>query len=94
MTRQFFPTRSARQRIVNSRAKGAAMAQGKHTTNWPDLAIGLYDRLTGRNAEITYEFDDLHVKVPSGTGANAEHAEWVLTGTMKIRTRDVDSAPN
>ncbi len=23
------------------------------TTNWPDLAIGLYDRLTGRNAEIT-----------------------------------------
>jgi hypothetical protein len=22
-------------------------------TNWPDLAMGLYDRLTGRNAEMT-----------------------------------------
>ncbi len=67
---------------------------GDHTTNWPDLAIGLYDRLTGRNAEITYEFADLHVKIPSGTGARAEHAEWVLTGTIKIRTRDLGQGPN
>ncbi len=22
----------------------------EHTTNWPDLAIGLYERLTGKNA--------------------------------------------
>ncbi|MEY3032531.1 MAG: hypothetical protein RLZZ622_1006, partial [Planctomycetota bacterium] len=27
--------------------------------SWPDLAIGLYDRLTGRQAEIAYEFEDL-----------------------------------
>ena len=63
-------------------------------TNWPDLAIGLYDRLTGRNAEITYEFADMHVKVPSATGPLAEHAEWVLSGTMKIRTDDKSSRPN
>jgi len=24
----------------------------------PDLAIGLYDRLTGRDAEISYNFDN------------------------------------
>jgi len=60
----------------------------EHTTNWPDLAIGLYDRLTGRNAEITYEFDDMKVKVPSGTGKHAEHAVWELNGTVKIRTKD------
>ena len=70
------------------------MSEHDQTTNWPDLAIGLYDRLTGRNAEITYEFDNMHVKIPSGTGPDAEHAEWVLTGTMKIRTRDAGSDPN
>lgn len=70
------------------------MANGEHTTNWPDLAIGLYDRLTGRNAEIAYEFDDFHLKVPSGTGSDAEHAEWVVSGTMKIRTQDTGSGPN
>jgi len=66
----------------------------KQLSNWPDLLIGLYDNLTGRGAEITYEFDDLHVKIPSGTGAAAEHAEWVLHGTIKIRTRDTGTSPN
>jgi hypothetical protein len=70
------------------------MADQSHPTNWPDLAIGLYDRLTGRNAEITYEFLDMHINIPSGTGPNAQHAEWVLTGTLKIRTRDLDQSPN
>jgi hypothetical protein len=64
------------------------MSNTQHTKSWPDLAIGLYDRLTGRNAEITYEMEDLRVRVPSGTGAEAEHAEWHLSGTVRIRTRD------
>jgi len=70
------------------------MADSEHTTNWPELAIGLYDRLTGRNAEITYEFDDMHVKIPSGTGPDAAHAEWVFSGTLKIRTSNSGSNPN
>ncbi|MEL7473285.1 MAG: hypothetical protein AAGK04_08210 [Planctomycetota bacterium] len=65
-----------------------------HTKTWPDLAIGLYDRLTGRNAEIKYQFEDMHIKIPSGTGANAEHAEWVLDGALTISTRDGSSGPN
>lgn len=62
--------------------------------SWPDLAIGLYDRLTGRKAEITYEFDNLHIRIPSDTGPNPQHAEWVLSGTLKIRTRDTGDSPN
>ena len=60
----------------------------EETTTWPDLAISLYDRLTGRGAEITYEFDDLEVDVPSGTGDDAEHAHWRVDGTMRITTRE------
>lgn len=60
----------------------------EHTTNWPELAIGLYDKLTGRGAEITYEFEHMEVWVPSGTGENAVSAKWKLNGTLKIRTRD------
>lgn len=69
------------------------MTEAAHTTNWPDLAIGLYDRFTGRDAEITYEFSDMHVKIPSGTGQNAEHAEWVFNGTLKIRTSNQGNVP-
>lgn len=70
------------------------MPSESHTTNWPDLAIGLYDRLTGRGAEITYEFDHLQVKIPSGVGEDAKHAPWELSGTMKVRTQDNATAPN
>lgn len=69
------------------------MSGTEHTKTWPDLAIGLYDRLTGRNSEITYGFSDMHIKVPSGTGSGAEHAEWVVNGTVKIQTRDLSDNP-
>lgn len=65
-----------------------------HTTNWPELAIGLFEQLTGKHAKISYEFVDMHIKVPSGTGPKAEHAEWVLSGTMKISTSAEGKVPN
>ncbi len=58
------------------------------TTSWPDLAIGLYDRLTGRGAEITYDFQNMEVHIPSSASQNAQHARWVLNGALTIRTRD------
>ena len=58
------------------------------TTNWPDLALGLYERLTGCEAEITYEFDQFELLVPSHAGDNAKHAPWKMNGTLKIRTQN------
>jgi hypothetical protein len=58
------------------------------TRTWPQLAVGLYDALTGRNAEITYQFDNLEVAVPSSASKDAEHALWKVNGTLKIRTSE------
>ena len=66
----------------------------EHTTNWPDLAIQLYDRLTGRNAQIAYDFSNMHVRIPSSTGPKAEFAEWVLNGSITVRTTDTNKSPN
>lgn len=60
----------------------------EQTTTWPDLAISLFEKLTGRGAEITYEFANLEVHVPSGMGADTQHAHWKLNGTVKIRTKE------
>lgn len=59
----------------------------QETTTWPELAIGLYDKLTGRGAEITYQFENMEVWVPSATDSD-RHAHWKLHGTLRIRTRD------
>ena len=63
------------------------METTQETGTWPELAASLYDKLTGRNAEITYEFRDLNVGVPSGTGSHAVHAQWKIDGTLRIHTR-------
>lgn len=64
------------------------MSETTDTKNWPELAIGLYDQLTKRNAEILYDFDNFQLSVPSSTGADAEHAQWKLNGGIRITTRD------
>ncbi len=64
------------------------MSERTGTTNWPELAIGLYDRLTGRQAEIAYAFDNFSVDIPSSTSSEAEHAHWKMNGTLRISTRD------
>ncbi len=58
------------------------------TTTWPELGMSLYEALTGRGAEITYEFANLEVYVPSAASPDAAHAKWVLNGIVKIRTRE------
>ncbi len=58
------------------------------TKTWPELAIGLYDTLTGRGAEIIYDFENFEVMIPSSAGDDASHAKWKMNGIIKIRTRD------
>lgn len=58
------------------------------TKTWPDLAIGLYDHLTGRGAEIAYQFEDFELLIPSSAAPDASHAKWRMNGVLKIRTRD------
>lgn len=60
----------------------------EQSTTWPDLAEALFEKLTGRGAEVTYEFQNLEVSVPSVMGPNAQHAHWKLNGILKIRATD------
>ena len=66
------------------------MADANQTepTNWPDLAMALWDGLTGRKAEIAYHFDHLDVSVPHHVGEGCQYATWKLNGVLKISTSD------
>lgn len=60
----------------------------ENTTTWPELAVGLYDKLTDRNAEIAYQFEDFELDVPSSAGNSSPAARWRMNGTLRITTRD------
>ncbi len=62
------------------------------TKTWPDLGIALYDRLTGRNAEITYDFDNFELEIPSSASPDATHAKWRFNGSIRIKTRNQDGS--
>lgn len=64
------------------------MADTDETKTWPELAANLYDKLTGRGAEITYDFQDFDLYVPSKVGDDAEYAHWKMDGVLKIRTKE------
>lgn len=59
----------------------------KDVLTWPELAMELFDKLTGREAEITYEFENLEIYVPGHHAEDAQLARWKLNGILKIRTR-------
>ncbi|UCB50832.1 MAG: hypothetical protein JSW56_08245 [Deltaproteobacteria bacterium] len=64
------------------------IAKEKEIVTWPDFAISLYDKLTGRQAEISYEFENLEVSVPNSYASDALHANWKFNGTVRIRSKD------
>jgi len=61
------------------------MATDNNIETWPDLAVGLYDKLTGRNAQITYEFDNFNIQVPTKVGSE-QKTSWSISGKLKIST--------
>lgn len=63
------------------------MENSNQIQTWPDLAAGLYDKLTGRNAAITYNFEDFDVNVPRKVGST-ETTKWTLNGKLTVSTNE------
>lgn len=64
------------------------MAEKETHMTWPKAASDLFDLLTSRKAEVTYQFENLEVYVPMQAGPTPEQALWKLNGAIKIRARE------
>lgn len=68
--------------------QGGQGGQGGQTTQWADLIGTLFDRLTGKEAVITYEFDNLIVDIPKAAGPGGKElgsAKWTINGKLIIK---------
>ena len=62
--------------------------QDGQSTQWVDLISTLFDRLTGKEAVITYEFDNLVVDIPKAAGPGGKElgsAKWTINGKLIIK---------
>jgi hypothetical protein len=58
------------------------------STQWVDLIGALFDRLTGKEAVITYEFDNLVIDIPRAAGPGGKElgsAKWTINGRLLIK---------
>lgn len=62
-------------------------------SNWSDVVRDIVDKLTGRDMEVTYDFDNLEVDIPKATGPEGKElcsAKWKINGKFIISTQLTD----
>ena len=63
---------------------------GKDISNWSDIVKDIVDKLTGKDMEITYDFEDLQIDMPKATGPEGKElgsAKWKINGKFTISTQ-------
>jgi len=69
-------------------SSGSSDKNSKSAGQWADLLADLFDRLTGKEAEVTYTFDNLEINVPEAVGPDGKtlgSAKWTINGKILIK---------
>ena len=64
-------------------------------SNWSDIIRDIVDKLTGKDMEVTYDFDNLEVDIPKATGPEGKElgsAKWKINGKFIISTQLADKS--
>ena len=59
-------------------------------SNWSDIVKDIVDKLTGKDMEVTYDFEDLEIDIPKATGPECKvlgSAKWKINGKFIISTQ-------
>ena len=57
------------------------------TTQWADLMAQLFDRLTGKGARVSYNFENLEIDIPRAVGPQGHDlgsAKWTINGRLTM----------
>ncbi|HEX5187636.1 MAG TPA: hypothetical protein VFV86_12175 [Nitrososphaeraceae archaeon] len=76
---------------LNSNIDHDQMDQEK-STQWVDLISALFDRLTGKEAVVTYELDNLVIDIPKAAGPGGKElgsAKWTINGRLIIKAEAI-----
>lgn len=77
-------------RITSRMSESKQDEQQKQVSQWADLMGQLFDRLTGKEAVISYGFRNLEVDIPKAPGPQGQNlgsARWVFNGELVIKAQ-------
>ncbi len=61
----------------------------EHQSQWSDMISKVIDKLTGKDLEVTYTFDDVEIEIQRAGGSDGKHqaaAKWKIDGKITIST--------
>lgn len=64
--------------------------EDRNISNWSDVVKDIVDKLTGKDMEVTYHFDNLQIDMPKATGPEGKElgsANWKINGKFTISTQ-------
>jgi hypothetical protein len=59
-------------------------------SKWSDVVKDIVDKLTGKDMEVTYDFQNLQIDMPKATGPEGKElgsAKWKINGKFTISTQ-------
>jgi hypothetical protein len=62
----------------------------RNISNWSDVVSDIVDKLTGKDMEVTYDFENLQIDMPKATGPEGKEigsAKWKINGKFIISTQ-------
>ena len=65
----------------------------QNASHWSDILKEVVDKLTGKNMDVTYNFENFEIDVPKATGRDGRElgsAKWKINGKFIFSTQLLD----
>ena len=82
---------------VNNNSDRSKNSSKEHISEWSELISRIIDKLTGKDLQVTYSFDNLEIEIPKAYGPDGRQlggAKWKVDGKITISTELINDAKN
>lgn len=65
----------------------------QNASHWSDILKEVVDKLTGKNMDVTYNFENFEIDIPKATGPDGKElgsAKWKINGKFVFSTQLLD----
>ena len=82
---------TAKETLEITKQKGDKIEQ--NVSHWSDILKEVVDKLTSKNMDVTYNFENFEIDVPKATGPDGRNlgsAKWKINGKFIFSTQLLD----
>lgn len=82
---------TTKETLEITKQKGDKIEQ--NVSHWSDILKEVVDKLTGKNMDVTYNFENFEIDVPKATGPDGRNlgsAKWKINGKFIFSTQLLD----